>query len=289
MKKSNLFLVLIFITLVLIPVCTFSQSIQQKLTVVQNSGVNGGTFKINLQVMGINLPVANTLGSATIDISYDSTIVRYINADTWAFGATLGYARYADNIFQSGVFRKIRITVLGSAVNGNGGGDPPGYDIGSNYAVWLNLNFIILNAAQHVSLTILNSSNQIGLFENHSNDPNTAVINPQTLLAPINIINFALPVINKNKKLPSSFQLSQNYPNPFNSTTIIEYGIPLKGLVLIKLFNVLGQYLKTLVNEEQSSGYYKVYFDANKYSSGIYFYSIEYSGKKQIKSMILIK
>jgi uncharacterized protein YdaL len=52
---------------------------------------------------------------------------------------------------------------------------------------------------------------------------------------------------------------------------------------------VLGQYLKTLVNEEQSSGYYKVYFDANKYSSGIYFYSIEYSGKKQIKSMILIK
>jgi hypothetical protein len=71
------------------------------------------------------------------------------------------------------------------------------------------------------------------------------------------------------------YDLAQNYPNPFNPTTLITYSIPKSSNVIVKVYNVLGKLITTLVNENQEAGIYKVNFDARGLSNGIYFYKIQ--------------
>jgi len=103
-----------------------------------------------------------------------------------------------------------------------------------------------------------------------------------------------------NEKIlqPKKFILSQNYPNPFNPSTIISYTIPSVGTghapsVLLKVYDVLGREVITLVNKEQSAGNYKINFDASSLTSGVYFYRIiagsADGGFVQTKKMILLK
>jgi hypothetical protein len=85
------------------------------------------------------------------------------------------------------------------------------------------------------------------------------------------------------------FSLNQNYPNPFNPGTIIKYEIPERSLVTIKVFDVLGNEVATLVNEEKAIGNYEVEFDATNLPSGIYFYQLKTNNFTQTKKMILLK
>jgi hypothetical protein len=85
------------------------------------------------------------------------------------------------------------------------------------------------------------------------------------------------------------YQLYQNYPNPFNPSTIISYYIPKEGNVVLKLYNILGQEIKTLVNERQSAGQYSIKFFASNISSGIYFYRLTSGNFSFSKKMILMK
>jgi len=89
--------------------------------------------------------------------------------------------------------------------------------------------------------------------------------------------------------LPSDFILEQNYPNPFNPTTKIRYSIPEYSFVALKVFNLLGEEIETLVNAEQSVGIYEATFDASGLSSGIYFYTLKTDNFSSSKKMILIK
>ncbi len=89
--------------------------------------------------------------------------------------------------------------------------------------------------------------------------------------------------------IPVEYNLSQNYPNPFNPSTTILYSIPRSGNVIMKIYNVLGQEVQTLVDQFQPAGNYKVSFDAGSLTSGIYFYSIRYDNFVQVKKMILVK
>jgi hypothetical protein len=88
---------------------------------------------------------------------------------------------------------------------------------------------------------------------------------------------------------PVNYSLSQNYPNPFNPSTTIKYSIPSSSLVKIKLFNMLGQEISELVNQEQESGDYEITFDAANLPSGVYFYTIEASNFAQTRKMVLLK
>jgi hypothetical protein len=95
--------------------------------------------------------------------------------------------------------------------------------------------------------------------------------------------------IDNINSIPTTFVLKQNYPNPFNPTTKIIYGIPNSGFVKLEIYNVLGTIVASLVNENQSAGYYIINFDAGKLVSGIYFYRIECGSFSQTKKLLLLK
>ncbi len=88
---------------------------------------------------------------------------------------------------------------------------------------------------------------------------------------------------------PRSFKVDQNYPNPFNPSTVISYQIPNNSFVTLKVYNILGKEVATLVNEEKSSGIYRVTFDASHLPSGLYIYSVTAGKYSQVKKMMLIK
>lgn len=92
-----------------------------------------------------------------------------------------------------------------------------------------------------------------------------------------------------NNEIPVKYSLSQNYPNPFNPSTSIEFSIPNAGLVTMKIFDVTGREVKTLVNKEYAAGNYKLTFNASHLSSGIYFYTISSGSYIETKKMILVK
>ncbi len=85
------------------------------------------------------------------------------------------------------------------------------------------------------------------------------------------------------------FELSQNYPNPFNPTTTISYAVPQRTNVEIKVYDITGKEITTLVNEVKDQGIYSVKFNADNFSSGIYFYRISAGQFSSVRKMILIK
>ena len=93
----------------------------------------------------------------------------------------------------------------------------------------------------------------------------------------------------ETEEIPASFSLAQNYPNPFNPVTTIKYSIAQNNPVTLKVFDILGREVVTLVNEEKPAGNYEVEFNASGFASGIYFYSIKAGGFVETKKMILIK
>lgn len=99
--------------------------------------------------------------------------------------------------------------------------------------------------------------------------------------------------VESNEEVVNSFNLEQNYPNPFNPSTKIHYTISNAGelskLVTIKVFDILGNEIATLVNEEKSAGNYEVEFNANGLTSGVYFYQLQMAQFSQTKKMVLLR
>lgn len=90
-------------------------------------------------------------------------------------------------------------------------------------------------------------------------------------------------------EIPEQFLLSQNYPNPFNPATTIAFGIPQSGNVTLKIFDMAGREVKTLVNEYRDAGYYVAKFDGSSLASGTYIYRLESGNYVSVKMMVLLK
>jgi len=90
-------------------------------------------------------------------------------------------------------------------------------------------------------------------------------------------------------ELPREFTLLQNYPNPFNPSTTIEYDLPIDAHVTLKLYDVLGREILTLVNEHTKAGYHYTTLDASRFSSGVYFYRIQAGQFSQTKKLVLVR
>ncbi len=97
------------------------------------------------------------------------------------------------------------------------------------------------------------------------------------------------PVIEADGVYELSFKLEQNYPNPFNPSTVIAYQVSTKSLVTLKIYDMLGREIVTLVNSELEAGQYSVSFNGSGYSSGVYYYEVIAGEQRSMKKMTLIK
>ncbi len=111
------------------------------------------------------------------------------------------------------------------------------------------------------------------------------IVNDNTTLAKksFNKVNFT------GSEIPTAYNLAQNYPNPFNPSTTIRYQIPKGGIVTLKIYDILGSEVTTLVNEEKIAGVYEVNFNASSLASGVYIYKIQAGEFVNSKKMILLK
>ena len=96
-------------------------------------------------------------------------------------------------------------------------------------------------------------------------------------------------LLSEDKAMLNEFKLFQNYPNPFNPYTTINYSIPIDHKVTIKVFDILGKEIKTLINEMKAAGKHQISFDASKLASGVYIYIIQTENYLASKKMILMK
>ncbi|MGD8780485.1 MAG: T9SS type A sorting domain-containing protein [Ignavibacteria bacterium] len=96
-------------------------------------------------------------------------------------------------------------------------------------------------------------------------------------------------VIEVTAELPAEYELKQNYPNPFNPETTINFALPETQLVNLSIYNILGEKIKELVNEELEPGFHSVFFDGSGLASGTYIYRLETNNFSQVKKMLLVK
>jgi hypothetical protein len=89
--------------------------------------------------------------------------------------------------------------------------------------------------------------------------------------------------------IPAKFSLYQNVPNPYNSSTKISYDVPGDGFVTLKVYDILGREIETLVNDFKRSGRYSIDFNNINLSSGIYFYRLQFKNFSNVKTMVVIK
>ena len=95
--------------------------------------------------------------------------------------------------------------------------------------------------------------------------------------------------VEQETTLPTKFSLEQNFPNPFNPSTKIKYSIPQSSYVAVKVYDVLGNEIETLVNEEKPAGTYEVTWFAENLPSGVYFYKMTGGNYSETKKMLLLK
>ena len=174
--------------------------------------------------------------------------------------------------------------------------------------IYISLLLIADTTAIGVGAILLNSAasyTEFGIPITYidASTPNKCIISFQ-ILNPVGGVNVALgsemylddlelsmDIVSdvENEFQPLAFQLEQNYPNPFNPSTKISYSIPQEGDVTLKIYDVLGNEVATLVNEEKPAGVYEVEFNAGNLSSGIYLYKLTAGNFIQTRKMILIK
>ncbi len=124
----------------------------------------------------------------------------------------------------------------------------------------------------------------VAVFWTHEENGKQDIWMAKTVFAPI------LGAVTEPPQNPGNYSLEQNYPNPFNPSTIISYSVPSTSLVTIKVYDVLGREVLTLVNENKSAGNYSVQFNASsKFPSGVYFYRMQAGSFVQTKKLILMK
>jgi len=116
---------------------------------------------------------------------------------------------------------------------------------------------------------------------------NTGTLQAWSLIFTIN--NNPIGLVPISNVVPEGYTLSQNYPNPFNPVTNIEFAVLKSTFVKLAVFDITGRELETLVNQNLTAGTYKADWDASKYSSGIYFYTIETESFRETKKMMLVK
>ncbi len=269
-----------------------------------NDGLTGWSFEKNLQRSDsrnvnvtfltdppdLNITVDGLVYVTPYTFSWEGDSVHSISAAsqatgntrfTWKSWSDLGQNPhniypYNDKIFTASFVPQYELQLSSNPTNG-------GY-FSSSTVTWQNPN---------TTVSIFPVPNNGYVFNSWSGDT-VSTSNPLILkmYKPFSLIGNFSPAtgINDNQTNdPASHSVSQNYPNPFNPSTLITYSIPKGGRVTLKVFDVLGREVKTLVNEYKNAGTYKVEFNGANITSGVYFYNIQSGGYSAAKKFVLLK
>jgi hypothetical protein len=180
-----------------------------------------------------------------------------------------------------------------------------GYVFGSSASVehngWTANDYIVIKTdiygntvreLENANVSVYNASLIPKTFNVSMFSPDLYIINTNSFAVNTNVTPrdaWGSTSVEGEYNIPLAFKLEQNYPNPFNSETVISFSIPMKSFVSLKVFDILGREVGTLVEEELSAGKYTKRLDAKDLTSGVYFYRLQAGKFVSLKKMVLIK
>ena len=155
--------------------------------------------------------------------------------------------------------------------------------------LWVNNDILIMSHSPYDETKVITDGND-GAIVVWRIDPPWGGVYAQQISKYGNLGEIIITVSEDNgNDYPAKYYLAQNYPNPFNPITKIKYSISQPSFVVLKVYDILGNEIETLVNEEQPSGFYEVEFDAASISSGVYFYQLQAGDFISTKRLVLLK
>ncbi len=275
------------VSLIVILVLLFSAhispaTINGRFTIIDSTSSH---LTVLLQINSIS--PNNDLGGATIVFSFDTTAVSFTN--TPIKGVDYIFQNFDNGSYSPATItrpmnNKIWVNIDLPYVNNNNGtivaGSPEWTDV-------VTINFNIVDPNRSANLSWLTSSPFWGIYDG---DNSTIWQNGDFEDYPTSV--------EPGSELPMNFELSQNYPNPFNPSTKIKFTIPYGGTshavpVQLKVYDILGNEVATLVDEEKEPGVYEVEFSTNRgtssIASGIYIYRLQSDNFIETKKMVLLK
>lgn len=257
----------------------------------------------------------NMTDPVIVKTAFDNSDRMQINPNWWHMGGPGGGGMMADSMFcqifetsyeqlpgleDQSAFAAYEIDMyLPNGMNGTHNGGNCGYGMELNSDVNYQLHY---NDIQAAGLNIDESTIQVKYYNAENLTWNTytgAVVDPVN-----NTVTFSSPAVHNfviltadqatsvnsmGNNSPAGFNLDQNYPNPFNPSTVISFSIEKKSSVMISIYNVLGQKIRTLVNGDFTAGNHSINFNAENLSSGIYFYELKAGSQHIVRKMNLVK
>jgi hypothetical protein len=221
-------------------------------------------------------------GKPLIEMQYNTyTISKYY----WAFRQ---YSKYID----SG-YKRVTASVNADSLRISAFTNPDGkkltvvvLNIGSQTQ---SMDFDIQDFSVDSGMVIRTSETESGEAIRTGYDGKSALDFPARSITTLSFSGALITGVDNRSILPVECSLSQNYPNPFNPSTTIDYFLAKESFVQLRVFDVLGREIKTIIHEKESVGKHTVYFDASDLNSGVYFYRITAGGFVGSKRMMLIK
>ncbi len=181
------------------------------------------------------------------------------------------------------------------------------WDFNSSYGAYIKIKFFDENTGFLISNEFIGSENKIYKTTNQGNnwvdyhvgerrindiefiDDNTGYVVGNVGLIKKTTTGGSVFIENNSSTVPSGFTLYQNYPNPFNPETVISYSLKRNSFVTLRIFDILGKEINSLINEKQNTGSYSVNFNGKNLPSGIYFYKLQAGNFSKTRKMVMVK
>jgi hypothetical protein len=257
-------------------------SFSQKFNVtLQNPGISAGYWKIDVMIT-VLAAQSWKVGSSNIRVDFTTTPTgaATIKTDNPATNPNsnlhnnANYSAMTTTSILGGTAISLNITRLNNCFNLT----PGTYKIGE-------LRFNRVDTTGCITLSIRTNSVFQDSITQLNNPANWTFTNPGSCIR----LDYLTGTNGNNTEIPTVFKMYNNYPNPFNPSTSIKYDIPRNSFVQITVYDILGKFVTSLVNQQMEPGRYEAQWDARNYASGTYIYKIEAGDFTDVKKMILVK